>query len=501
MALAGETTPILQSDKDNKIYDVLIVGAGFSGVCMGVKLLEADRSDFVILEKTSGIGGTWYKNTYPGAACDVPSHFYSLSFAPNPNWSRIYSPQPEIKAYIEDCAARFELTPHIKLNCSVKNVIFEEDRAIWNIFTEAGDIYHARHVVMGSGGLNTPQIPDLPGLDQFEGPSFHTARWQHDVDLSDKNVVVIGSAASAIQLVPQVAKKAKHVTIFQRTPNYILPRKDRDYTAEEKNSFNKHPWKVKLTRFLQFLRFELVLTPMFKRKARLRKRFRRMFLKYLNETVSDPTLRGELIPDYEIGCKRVLISDDFYPSLNRENVSVVTNGLSKIGKNSVTDTNGAAHKADILILATGFDMKKQLTSIDLVGEGGVRLSDFWKEQALAYGGAMVPGFPNLYFVTGPNTGVGSTSVVFMIEAQAKFIMRCLKKAGSDYLLQPTLEATRQHYEKTQKDLENTVWATGCNSWYIDDMGKIHTLYPHSGGHFLLKKLRTNWRDFKLTKLK
>ncbi len=478
-----------------KPHDVLIIGAGFSGVCMGKKLLEAGRADFIILEKTDGIGGTWYKNTYPGAACDVPSHFYSLSFAPNPNWSRVYSPQAEIQSYIEKCANDFNITPHILNNCAVKGAKFDEGAELWNVEVEDGRVFKARNLIMGSGGLNTPTIPELDGKNTFEGPSFHTAQWQHEVDLEGKNVVVIGSAASAIQLIPQVAKKANKVTVFQRTPNYIMPRMDRAYSEKELNSFRRHPWRLKFSRLRQFLRFELFLTPLFKRESRLRKKVRDQFLKYLKSTIKDPVLVEKLIPDYELGCKRILISDDFFPSLNRSNVEVVTDGIAKITKDAVVDGTGKAHEADVIVYATGFDLKKQMVSIELEGEGGVRLSDFWKDEALAYEGAMIPGFPNVYFVTGPNTGVGSTSVVYMIEAQSKFIMTCLEKAGTENLLQPKLEATKAKYNKIQQDLENTVWASGCKSWYIDESGKNHTLYPHSAGHFKRQRRHVNWLEF------
>ncbi len=483
----------------SKTLDVLIIGAGFSGVCMGHKLLEAGMSDFVILEKTKGIGGTWYKNTYPGAACDVPSHFYCFSFAPNPNWSRVYSPQKEIQAYIEECANKLGVTPYIQFDSSVETVEFDDASALWTVGLPDGRKYKARHLVIGSGGLNTPSIPDLPGLGDFKGPSFHTARWQHNVDLKNKNVVIIGSAASAIQAVPKLAEIAKKVSVFQRTPNYISPRNDRAYTEDEKKSFRKHPWKMKLLRWRMFWRFELILTPLFKRKSFMRAGATRSILNFMRSQVKDRALHRKLTPNFELGCKRILISDDFYATLNRDNVEVVTDGIKQIGEKGIEDGNGNFHEADVIVLATGFDLQKQMTSIDLKGQKGVSLQELWEKDTLAYEGVMVPGFPNAYFVTGPNTGVGSTSVVFMIEAQVKFIMNCLKKTGQNNLLQPKPEVVTEKNRILQQDLDGTVWATGCQSWYKDENGKIHTLYPHSARRFRKEKSKLKLSDFNLTK--
>ncbi|MEP3245610.1 MAG: NAD(P)/FAD-dependent oxidoreductase [Sneathiella sp.] len=477
------------------ILDVLVIGAGFSGICMGYRLLKEGMSNFVILEKTDGIGGTWYKNTYPGAACDVPSHFYCFSFAPNPDWSRVYSPQAEIRDYIEDCANRFKVTPHIHFGSSVEGAVFDEEKALWTVTLEGGKTYQARHLVAGTGGLNIPMIPDLPGLKDFEGRAFHTAQWQSDVDLAGKNVTIIGSAASAIQLIPQVAKVAKKVTIFQRTPNFIAPRNDRAYTEAEKKAFREKPWKLKMLRWRIFWRFDLVLTPLLKRKSFLRKSFTKGILKFMRSTVQDPVLQEKLVPDFKLGCKRILISDDFYPSLNRQNVELITDGVDHIEADAVIDGKSGRHETDVLVLATGFDLHRQMTSIDLVGEGGVSLKELWKDEASAYEGGMVPGFPNAYFVTGPNTGVGSTSVVFMIEAQVDFIMNCLRKTGKTKLLQPKADIVEKKNITLQKELQNTVWATGCKSWYKAESGKIHTLYPYSASRFRKDKKKLRMADF------
>lgn len=477
------------------VQDVIIVGAGFSGVCMGIKLHEAGIKDFVILEKTAGIGGTWYKNTYPGAACDVPSHFYCFSFAPNPDWSRVYSGQAEIRDYIEKCANDYGVTPHIRFNSEVKAFVFDEKEALWTVSLPDGSVIKARHLVLGSGGLNTPSIPALKGMEDYEGPAFHTATWRSDVDLKDKNVVVVGSAASAVQAVPELAKICKKVTMFQRTPNYVLPRMDRAYTDKEKAAFRNHTWKQKLTRWRMFWRFELVLSPMFKRKSKFRERIQKKVKKYIRSAVKDPALAEKLVPNYDLGCKRILISDDFYASLNRDNVDVNTDGIDHFVSDGIIDKTGKKVEADAVVFATGFDLQKQMLSIDLIGRNGASLNQLWSENATAYNGCMVSGFPNAYFVTGPNTGVGSTSIVFMVEAQIKFIMDCLKLSGQSKLIEPKQDVMEYQNDVIQHDLENTVWAGSCQSWYKDENGRIHTLYPHTARKFLKERKKLKTEDF------
>lgn len=493
MKTSGET----QTNSGIALLDVLVIGAGFSGVCMGVKLLEAGITDFVILEKEKGIGGTWYKNSYPGAACDVPSHFYCFSFAPNPDWSRVYSPQPEIQAYIKKCADDFGVTPYIQFDSGVEQIDFHNQNQIWSVHLPDGRTYSARHLVIGSGGLNTPSIPEITGLENFEGPVFHTARWRHDVDLNNKNVVVIGSAASAIQAVPKLAEIVENVVMFQRTPNYIAPRRDRAYTQAEKDAFRRSSLRLKMLRWKLFWRFDLLLAPLFKRRSRMRPRATRFINDFMKTVIKDPELQQKLTPSYELGCKRILISDDFYPALTRDNVSVVTEGIKEISQKTVIDDAGIHHKADVIVMATGFNLKKQMASIDLIGRDGRSLRNLWADEVSAYHGVMVPGFPNAYFVTGPNTGVGSTSIVFMIESQISFIMRCLKEAGRNKLIEPTEEATLSHNQMIQKDLSQTVWATDCKSWYKDEAGRIETLYPHTARRFKKEKRRLNKADFRI----
>lgn len=483
-----------------RISDVLVIGAGFSGICMGIKLLEAGFQDFIILEKEKEVGGTWYKNRYPGAACDVPSHFYCYSFAPNPGWSHVYSRQSEIKAYLSRCAREFGVQPHIRFDSSVEKICFDEEKALWQAELSGGQVFSARHIVIGSGGLNTPNIPPFEGMNVFSGPLFHTARWPENLDLSGKKILLIGSAASAVQIVPEVAKTADKVTIFQRTPNYIAPRLDRAYSDAEIEAFQKSAWRMKLLRLRLFLRYEFILTPLFLGRPWLRRRVAKRINEHMRRTIQDPDLREKLVPEYEMGCKRILISDDFYPALNRDNVIVNTDGISHMDETGIVDSLGQHHDADVIVLATGFDLKKQMQSIELEGRDGRSLQELWAEEPAAFQGAMVPGFPNAYFVTGPNTGVGSTSVVYMIEAQIAYIIKCLAIAGRDKLLEPTEEAHAEFNRGLQRDLSQTVWATDCSSWYKDEEGRISTLYPRAGRKFSREKRRLHLSDFDICQL-
>ncbi|MBL4740158.1 MAG: NAD(P)/FAD-dependent oxidoreductase, partial [Sneathiella sp.] len=456
------------------ILDHVIIGAGFAGICMGIKLLEKNCDSFVILEKEAGVGGTWYKNTYPGAACDVPSHFYCYSFEPNPNWSQVYSSQQEIQAYIKKCADKYSVTPKIRLNSAVASAHFDDNTGLWMILLETGEKFLARHVIIGSGGLNTPLIPTIPGADQFKGSIFHTAQWPRNLQLDGKKIVVIGSAASAVQAVPEIAKTAAQVTMFQRTPNYVAPRDNKSYSDKDKAAFTHSGLKRRLTRWGYFWRFDGLLFPIFKKKSSFRARATKIILGHMRHIIKDPLLRKKLTPDYELGCKRILISDDFYPALNRENVSVITDGIDQITENGVTDKTGRHHPTDCIVLATGFSLHDQMTSLDIRGVNGKRLTDIWQDRPAAYRGAQVAGFPNLFFVTGPNTGAGSTSIVFMIEAQIHYILQCIKKTGQDKLIDVKPEAVEAHNKSIQKDLDGMVWSTGCKSWYKSADGFNYT---------------------------
>jgi cation diffusion facilitator CzcD-associated flavoprotein CzcO len=484
---------------DKAVLDVLILGAGFGGIGAAIKLRERGIDNIRILEKASGIGGTWWHNTYPGAACDIASHLYCYSFEPNPNWSRKYAPQPEIQAYIEHCADKYDVRRHIQLNAEVQRFVFEDDRGLWEAQLADGSRLLARHVIFATGGLHLPAFPDIPGMEDFTGPSMHSAQWDHSVDFSGKRVAVIGSAASAIQLIPEVAKVAAHVDVYQRTPNYIAPRNDRAFSEREKTRFARWPWLGRLYRKLLFLRGEIILFPIVKTKgqSRWRDRAEQMVRRHIRASVKDPAIRDAMIPHYPMGCKRILIADNFYPAMNRPNVELVTDGIDSIAGDAVITADGTRHEADIIVYATGFDMETYMRKTDVVGPGGVKLSELWADIPRAYKGAFIPGMPNFYLTTGPNTGVGTTSVVYMIEAQLNLILQAIEAAGSDKLIEVTAQANDRYNQEIREALQDTVWAGDCLSWYKRPDGEITTLYPYDARTFLQDHKHLVTKDFNL----
>ncbi len=463
------------------VLDALVIGAGFAGICVGKFLRDARILDFRIIDKAPEVGGTWYWNSYPGAACDVLSHFYCFSFEPNPGWSRKYSPWREIREYAERCVDRFSLREHIELGKEVRMARFNDDSNLWEVELADGGLIRARHVIDGTGGLHVPRIPPIEGAGSFGGEQWHSSLWRHDVSLDGKEVAVIGSAASAVQIVPEIAAVAAKVTVYQRTPNYVIPRRDREFHAFEKWCFRYLPGCGRLYRLALFLRYEWLAYPIVRTRANTvqRRYAMRQFKKLLNRHVSDPEMRERLTPGYPMGCKRVLISDDYYAALNRDNVELVTSRIECITPSGVRTRDGAEHRADILVYATGFDTQGHHVDRRVTGPGGHRLSEAWSAAPVAYEGCMVAGFPNYYFVTGPNTGVGSTSVIFMIEQSARFILACIEAAGKRGLICPTRRAMQAYDEEIQSALAGTVWSTSCQSWYKTKEGRITALYPYN----------------------
>ena len=482
------------------ILDALVIGAGFAGICLGKRLLDQGISNFRIYDKAQKVGGTWYWNSYPGAACDVLSHFYCFSFAPNPGWSRKYSPWNEIQAYSERCVDGLGLWPHIELGTGIELSRFDDESRLWEVTLSNGSNVKARHVIDGSGGLHVPLIPRIEGADTFEGEHWHSSLWRHDVDLAGKKIAVIGSAASAVQIVPEIAKTAARLNVFQRTANYLVPRHDRDYTAFEKWCFRHLPLYGKLYRLVLFLRYDWLAYPIVKTSAdNLQRRYARgQFRGLLRKSVKDRTLRMKLTPDYPIGCKRVLISDTFFKALTRDNVTLVTEGIERITPNGVRAVDGKEYPADILVYATGFDTQGHHTDQRVIGPQGRSLAEAWSNAPIAYEGTMVAGFPNYHFVTGPNTGVGSTSVIFMIEQSANLIMNCIK-AGKDGLIAPREEAMQAYDAEIQAALAGTVWATSCSSWYKREDGHITILYPYNAQTYRRRHKKIRIEDFELSK--
>jgi len=485
---------------NNQVLDALVIGAGFAGICLGKRLLDAGISNFRIYDTAQKVGGTWYWNSYPGAACDVMSHFYCFSFFPNPDWSRKYSPWNEIQAYSERCVDRFGLRPRIEPGMGVERSRFNDESKLWDVTLSDGSQVRARHVIDGSGGLHVPLVPRIEGAETFAGEQWHSSLWRHDVDLAGKKVAVIGSAASAVQIVPEIAKTAARVHLFQRTANYLIPRHDRNYTALEKWCFRYLPLYGKIYRLALFLRYEWLAYPIVKTSAKNIQRHYAMgqFRGLLRKSVPDPALRAKLTPDYPIGCKRILISDNFFSSLTRDNVSLVTEGIDCITPRGVKTVDGKEYEADILVYATGFDTQGHHTEQRVIGPHGRTLAEAWSNAPVAYEGNMVAGFPNYYFVTGPNTGVGSTSVIFMIEQSARLIISCVKAAGKAGLIAPKEEAMRNYDAEIQAALAKTVWATSCSSWYKRDDGHITILYPYNAQTYHRRHKKIRIEDFELS---
>jgi len=458
---------------------VAIVGAGFSGLCMAIKLKEAGIDSFVILEKASEVGGTWRENTYPGCACDVQSHLYSYSFEGNPNWSHKFAPWNEIQAYILELTDKHELRPHIRFDHKVREAVFDEDEGLWHIGTENGDTVAANAFVLGTGPLHVPLVPDIPGLDSFKGKIFHSSKWAHDYALQGKTVASIGTGGSAIQYVPEVAPLAKRLHVFQRTAPWILPKPDRPYREFERTLFRLSPVLRKLHRGWLYMRNEARVLPIM--NPPLAKLLERVAMLYVRHCVDDPALVEKLTPDYTIGCKRVLLSNNYYQVFNRPNVELVTDALTEVKEHSLVTKDGVERPVDAIILGTGFhaDPRNYLDELSIKGLGGRDLLEYWAPGPEAYLGISVPGFPNLFELVGPNTGLGHNSLIFMIESQVRYIVRCLKllqKREAKYM-DVRRDRLRRYNEELERRLEDTVWTSGCKSWYTQEDGKNIAIWP------------------------
>lgn len=480
-----------------KPLDVLIIGMGFSGIGAAIKLLECDIDNIAIYEKSDGIGGTWHENKYPGAACDVPSHLYCYSFAPNPNWSHVYARQAEIKAYLEKIVNNYDLMPYVNFAAEVTDLILDEATGIWDVHFANKDIVKAHHVIHGGGGLHKPSIPKFKGLADFTGEVMHTAQWRDEVDLSGKHVVLIGSAASAIQVIPEVAKNVKTLNIFQRTPNYVIPRGDRKYTAKEQQCFARFPWLLKLYRWFIYMRMELIAFPIVKKNSRIGANAAKRINTYMQDSIKDVRLHDKLKPQYALGCKRILLSDDLYPAINKDNVNLISTPIKKIQPNYIIDEADNNYPADIIVMATGFDIGKQFYSINMLGKNGISLREVWSDNETAYKGCSISGFPNFHMVTGPNTGAGTISHVHIIEQELNYIVKLIKLAGAKKYIEVKQEVQQEYNVDVQAKLNNSVWSSGCSSWYLNDNGINNTLYPEHGRSF--KKLLSQVRleDYRL----
>jgi cation diffusion facilitator CzcD-associated flavoprotein CzcO len=494
-------TPVSSADAAVTNVGVLIVGAGFSGLCMGIKLLEAGMNSFLIIEKSEEIGGTWWDNRYPGCACDIPSHLYSFSFAPSTEWTRMYPGRQEIHDYLKRCVERYGLEPYLRLNTRFREAIWDESEGVWNATAGDGMRIRARVLVSGMGALHVPRYPDLKGLDRFKGPAFHSSAWDHHVALDGKNVAVVGTGASSIQFVPQIAPSVSKLYLFQRTPPWIVPRLDFAFSEKWKRRFRSVPVTRWALRQFLFWRQEIRVLG-FLGNQTFRKKVEDISLRHLARQIKDPKLREAFTPNYQLGCKRVLVSDDYYPTFNRSNVELVTEAIAEVRERSILTRDGVERPIDVLIYGTGFRATEPLIGVRVVGKGGVEIHDAWGKRMSAYLGISATGFPNFFMLLGPNTGLGHNSVVLMIEAQVRYAMDCLKlmKRRKQRVLEVRPEIQQSFVEEIYRRLSGTVWQSGgCKSWYQDQStGEITTIWPGSVVSYLRRTRSVSPSDYLLT---
>lgn len=483
--------------------DTAIIGAGFGGLCTAIRLRESGHENFVILEKAGDVGGTWHYNSYPGAACDVQSHLYSFSFAGKADWSRRYASQQEIERYILDVAERYQLRPFIRFHQEVNQARFDEATALWTVRSSSGLTVHCRHVILASGPLHVPNKPAIKGLGKFKGKVMHSAEWDHEYDLAGKRVVSIGTGGSAIQYCPEIAPQVKSLAVFQRSAAWVIPRDERGYPALQRALFRRFPALRKLHRARLYWSNEARVMPASSpRAARVLEALCKAFIRF---QVKDKALARELTPDYAFGCKRVLISNKWYPMFNRDNVSLVTAGIREVRAHSVITDDGVEHPADCIILGTGFvvDPRIYMKEFPVIGLGGRDLRKDWAHASEAYYGMTVNGYPNLYMLVGPNSGLGHNSILFMIECQVNYIVQCmklLKAEGADYL-DVKESALRRFSEEVQKRLQGTTWTSGCTSWYQQADGRNFALWPGATWRYWLETRTVCSTDYEFVTVK
>ncbi|MFB4314512.1 flavin-containing monooxygenase [Actinomadura sp. 21ATH] len=458
-------------------HDVVIIGSGFGGIGMAIRLRQHGYRDVVVLEKAGGLGGTWRDNTYPGAACDVPSHLYSFSFDRKTDWSRRFPPQNEILDYLRDTAREHGVLPWIRFGTEVTEARFDEDAGYWRLSTTRGELA-ARVVVSACGQLNRPVPPPIPGRGSFRGTAFHSARWDHGTDLAGKRVAVIGTGASAIQIIPEIAREARRLTVFQRSAPYVIDKPDRAYRSWEKALLRSVPGTWELSRARIYSLYESRALG-FVKYPRLMELLSRRFRQQLEEQVPDPEMRRKLTPDYPMGCKRILISSDYYPALAEPHVELVTDPIEEIVPAGVRTRDGREFQADVLVYATGFATSGFLAPMKVTGRGGRDLNEAWRGGAEAHLGITVSGFPNLFLLYGPYTNLGHNSIIYMLESQFRYVLGCLRamlEAGLDWIdVRPDVQDA--FGREMQERLRGTVWASGCDSWYMNADGKVVNNWP------------------------
>jgi len=469
---------------------VAVVGSGFSGLGAAIRLKRDGIEDFVVLERAGDVGGTWRDNTYPGCACDVPSQLYSFSFALNPGWTRSFSPQPEIQEYLRRCVREHGLGPYLRFDQELLEAAWDGERRHWRLRTSGG-AWTAQVLILGTGPLSEPSVPSIPGLERFRGTVFHSAQWNHDHDLAGERVAVVGTGASAIQFVPHLQHAAARLHLFQRTPPWILPRVDRSITGAERWLFRHLPGAQRIARLGVYWSRESSVVG-FTREPRLMKLVERLARRHLRRQVPDPELRRRLTPSYTIGCKRILLSNDYYRAVSRPNVELVTDGIAEVREHSIVTRDGAEREVDTIILGTGFHVTDSPTMRRVRGRDGVSLAESWRLGMSAYLGTSIAGFPNLFMLVGPNTGLGHNSIVLMIESQLAYIsdaLRHMAESGATSVeVRPEVQSAFEN--EVQARMPRTVWSSGgCASWYLDARGNNTTLWPGSTWGYRLRTRR------------
>lgn len=458
-------------------HRVVIVGTGFSGLGMAIRLAQRGESDYVVLEKADDVGGTWRDNRYPGCACDVPSRLYSFSFDQKPDWTRDFATADEIWTYLRDVADRHGVRERIEFGADLTSAAYSEQHRRWEVATADGRQWTADALVLGVGALHEPRLPDVPGLEDFGGPVFHSARWPARDGLDGQRVAVVGTGASSVQIVPALAPRTERITVFQRTPAWILPKHDKVWSERRKQMFASHPALQRAVRWRTYWELE-ARAPVFTRFPALARLAQRYALRQLREAVSDPLVRRQLTPDYTIGCKRILLSNDYWPAFERDDVQLVTDPIARVEPGAVVTADGTRHEVDALVLGTGFDLGGSFERIDLRGRGGQSLSDAWSTGMHAHLGITVAGFPELYLLLGPNTGLGHNSVVLMIELATRYVLECLDRARSG-ARDTSARAQARFTAEMLRRSRRTVWASGCRSWYLDRFGHNTAIWPGS----------------------
>ena len=476
--------------------DVVIVGAGFGGLGLGIRLKQRGLNGFVILERSDHVGGVWRQNRYPGAECDVPSHLYSFSFELRSDWPERYASQPDILDYLTHCARKSRIEAQSRFGAEVVQAHWEQTSRRWIVETSDGRTFSARALISATGQLSRPLHPDLPGLASFAGTAFHSAAWRNDCELVGKRVAVIGTGASAIQLVPMIAPLAHRLFVFQRSAAYVFPKSNKPYARWQKKLFGRLPAALRLSRLLIYLQHEMTAFAFVSLPGALRfKRF--LFRRHLRREIAGEELRNRLTPDYYVGCKRILLSNTYYAAIGRPNVELVTKAIGHVRPDAIVTSDGIERKVDAIIFATGFAATDFLAPIRIVGPNGRQLHDVWRGEARAYLGIAMPGFPNFFMLYGPNTNLGHNSVIYMIESQISHVLACIERLlrdpASSIEIRPEVE--RQFQSRTQQRLQKTVWAKGCSTWYQTATGKNTANWPGYTFEYRRKVRTPNWKHY------